>query len=79
LIVHILISILSIIFKKNGLWMRWLIWILIVLNIAFFFQSYPRYWIISILWTSFDIKQYVSLIVIIFSIITAIRREKKRF
>ena len=79
LIVHVLISILSIILKKNGLWMRWLIWILIVLNIAFLFQSYPRYWIISILWTSFDIKQYVSLIVIIFSIITAIRKKKKRF
>ena len=49
LIVHILISILSIILKKNGLWMWGLIWILIVLNIAFLFQSYPRYWIISFL------------------------------
>ena len=79
LIVHILVSISSIILKKNWLWMRWLIWILIVLNITFLFQSYPRYWLISILWTSFDIKQYVSLLVIIHWIITAIKREKKRF
>ena len=79
LIIHILVSVFSIIFKKNWLWMRWLIWILIVFNIAFLFQSYPRYWLISIFWTSFDIKQYCSLIVMIHTIITAISREKKRF
>lgn len=79
LIIHIIVSILSIVLKKNWLWIRWLIWILIVLNIVFLFQSYPRYWLISIFWTSFDIKQYVSLLVIIHWIITAIRREKKRF
>ena len=79
LIIHILVSISSIIFKKNGLWMRWLIWILIVFNIAFLFQSYPRYWLVSIFWTSFDIKQYVSLIIMIIWIITAIKWEKKRF
>lgn len=79
LILHILISVLGIVLKKNGLWIRWLIWILIVLNIVFLFQSYPRYWIVSILWTSFDIKQYASLILLIFWIIVGIRREKKRF
>lgn len=79
LIIHVLVSIFSIIFKKNWLWMRWLIWILIVFNIAFLFQSYPRYWVISILWTSFDVKQYISLLVIIHWIITAIKWEKKRF
>ncbi len=79
LIIHIIVSILSIVLKKNWLWIRWLIWILIVLNVVFLFQSYPRYWLISIFWTSFDIKQYVSLLVIIHWIITAIRREKKRF
>lgn len=79
LIVHAIVSILSIILKKNWIWMWWLIWILIVFNIAFLFQSYPKYGIVTILWTSFDVKQYSSLIVIIHSIITAIRREKKRF
>lgn len=79
LVIHVLVSILSIVLKKNWLWMRWLVGILIVLNIVFFFQSYPRYWLISILWTSFDIKQYVSLIMIIIWVITAIRRDKKRF
>jgi hypothetical protein len=73
------VSVLSISLKKNGLWMRWLIWILIVLNIAFLFQSYPKYWIVSIFWTSFDIKQYASLFITILWIITAISREKKRF
>lgn len=79
LIIHVIVSILSIILKKNWLWIRWLIWILIVFNIVFLFQSYPRYWLISIFWTSFDIKQYVSLLVIIYRIITAINREKKKF
>ena len=79
LIIHIIISILSIIFKKNWLGMWWLIWILIVLNIVFLFQSYPRYWLVSVFWTSFDVKQYASFIVIIIWIITAISWEKKRF
>jgi hypothetical protein len=79
LIVHIIISLLSISLKKNGLWMWWFIWILIVFNIVFLFQSYPRYWLVSVGWISFDIKQYVSLIVILHCLITAIKREKKRF
>lgn len=79
LVIHVLISVLSIILRKNGLWMRWLIWILIVLNVVFLFQSYPRYWLISIWWTTFDMKQYCSFIVIIIWTITAINREKKRF
>lgn len=79
LIIHIIVSILGIIFKKNWLWLRWLLWILIVFNICFLFQSYPKYGIFSILWTSFDIKQYMSVIVIIHWIITAINRERKRF
>lgn len=79
LIIHIIVSLLSIILKKNWLWIWWLIWILIVLNITFLFQSYPRYWLISLFWTSLDIKQYMSFIVIINWIITAISRENKRF
>ena len=79
LIVHIIITILSIVLKKNWLWMRGIVWILIVLNIIFLFQSYPRYWVISLLWISFDIKQYLSFLVIINCIITALKREKKRF
>ena len=79
LAIHILVSSCSIIFKKNGLWLWGWIWILIVFNIVFLFQSYPRYWLISILWNSFDIKQYISIFVIISWIIVAIIREKKRF
>lgn len=79
LIVHIIISMLSIIFKKNWFWMRWIIWILIVFNIVFLFQSYPRHGLITLRWVSFDIKQYLSFITIICSIITAIKRERKRF
>lgn len=79
LIVHVVISILSIILKKNWLWMWGLIWILIVLNIVLLFQSYPRYWLISIFGTSFDIKQYTSFVVIIIWIITAVSWGKKRF
>ena len=79
LIVHIIISMLNIIFKKNWFWMRWIIWILIVLNIVFLFQSYPRHGLITISWISFDIKQYLSLITIICCIFTAIKWKHKRF
>lgn len=79
LLVHVLVSIPKIIFKKNWLWLRWLIGILIVLSIVFLFQSYPRHWVISISGASFDIKQYISLLVIIHCCIAAIRREKKKF
>ena len=79
LFVHIIISLISIIFKKNWLWIRWVVGLLIVFNIVFLFQSYPRHWIISIFNTSFDIKQYLSWFTIIHCIITAIRRERKRF
>lgn len=79
LAIHVLVSIPRIIFKKNWLWMRWLIGILIVLNIAFFFQSYPRHWVVSIFGLLFDIKQYISLIVIIHCCITAIKWEHRKF
>ena len=79
LIVHIIISMLNIIFKKNWFWIWWIIWILMVFNIVFLFQSYPRHGLIALWWISLDIKQYLSFIVIICCIITAIRRERKRF
>lgn len=79
LIIHILISIPRIIFKKNWLWLLWLVGILIILNIAFLFQSYPRHWIISIFNITFDIKQYLSFIVMIHCCITAIKRKNKKF
>lgn len=79
LIVHIIISMLNIIFKKNWFWMWWLILILIVFNIAFLFQSYPRHGLITLWSISFDIKQYLSFIAIIVCVITAIKRERKRF
>ncbi len=79
LAVHFIISFANIIFKKNWLGLRWIVWILIVLNVCFFFQSYPRYWIISMFNISFDAKQYFSRIMIAVCIITYIKREKKRF
>ena len=79
LIIHIIITVLSIMLKKNWLWMRGIVWILTVLNISFLFQAYPRYGVISLLWISFDIKQYLSFLVILNCIITATKREKKRF
>lgn len=79
LIVHIIISMLNIIFKKNWFWMWWLIWILVVLNITFLFQSYPRHWLITLWWISLDMKQYLSFVTIIWCIFTAIKWERKRF
>lgn len=79
LLVHVLVSLPRIIFKTNWLWLRWLIGILIILCIAFLFQSYPKHWVISIQNLSFDIKHYLSLIVIIHSCITAIKWENRKF
>ena len=79
LIVHIIVSISSIISKKNWLWIRWIIWILIVLNIAFLFQAYPRHGVVSLWWISFDIKQYLSLFIIVLCLIVWIRWEKRKF
>ncbi len=79
LLVHVIVSIISIITKKNWIWIRWIIWILIVFNVIFLFQYYPRYWVINIFGISLDVKQYLSLIAIIHCIITWIRWERKRF
>ena len=79
LIVHFIISIISIITKKNWFWIWGIIWILIIFNIVFLFQSYPRHGLITLWWVSFDIKQYLSLIAIICCIVTGIKREYKRF
>lgn len=79
LVVHVIVSVLSIIFKKNWIWIRWFIWLLIVFNIVFLFQAYPRHWLITFLWMSFDIKQYTSLLVMIWCCIISIKRERKRF
>jgi len=47
------------------LWTQWFIILIILINIVMMtFQNYPRYWTISIQWIIFDIKQYVSFIVI---------------
>lgn len=79
LAVHVIISLLGIILKKNWMWMWWILWILVVLGVTFLFQSYPRHWIMTVWWLAFDIKQYVCLIVILHCVITAIRWDKKRF
>jgi len=79
LAIHVIISLLGILLKKNWLWMWWIIGILIIFNIAFLFQHYPRHWLITIWSISFDIKQYLSFFAIIYCIITAIKWERKRF
>jgi len=52
--------------KKFWLWLIWFMIWLLWLNIIFMFQQYPRYWIISFWWLSFDIKHYISFFVIMF-------------
>lgn len=79
LAVHVIMSFINIIFKKNWIWLRGIVWILVVLNICFLFQSYPRYGIISMFNISFDANQYFSRIMIAICIITSIKWEKKRF
>lgn len=79
LAVHVVVSLLSIILKKNWMGLWWILWILLVLSVVFLFQSYPRHWILTVGWLAFDIKQYVSVFVILHCIITAVKWNKKRF
>ena len=79
LAVSVIINLLKIFFKRNWLGLWGLIWLLIVINICFLFQSYPRYGVVNFLWTTLDIKQYLSFFVLLLWIFTIIRRNKKRF
>ncbi|MDR0651413.1 MAG: hypothetical protein LBG59_08725 [Candidatus Peribacteria bacterium] len=53
--------------------------LLLIINICFFFQSYPRHGLIPFLGTVRDVKQYLSLFILIIGSITIIKRNRKRF
>lgn len=58
--------------KKHWLWIVWFIILILMLNVIFFFQKYDqhivssRFWI-SLLWRSFDIKNYWTIILSLLS------------
>jgi hypothetical protein len=60
--------------------MRGLLGLLIVMNICFLFQHYPRYGVFTVFWgISLDVKQYLSLFLFLAGVITIVRRNRKRF
>lgn len=79
LIIHIAITFLKIFTKKNGRGLLGMIAVIILLNVCFLYQNYPRYGLISIGNTTRDIKQYLSVATIILLMIMMYRRNKKRF
>ena len=79
LFVHIIINSIRIFSKRNGLWLIWFILMLLVLNICFLFQNCPRYWVFSLWNVSFDIKQYISLFVMVILFCVYVKWSRNKF
>ncbi|GHV27638.1 hypothetical protein FACS1894176_09720 [Bacteroidia bacterium] len=79
LIVSVIFNFCKIFRKKNGLGMRGLLGLLVVINICFLFQNYPRYGLLTLFRTSFDVKQYLSALIFIVGVIVIVRWNRKRF
>jgi heme/copper-type cytochrome/quinol oxidase subunit 3 len=79
LAVDVIINALKILTKKNGRGMRGFLGLLIVLNICFLFQQYPRNGVVEIFGAIWDVKQYLSLFLLLIGIYCIIRRNKRRF
>lgn len=63
--------------KKNGLWLWWFAILLLIVNIVFIYQQYPRYGVVSRGNIVLDIKQYISLIIILLCIYTYDQRDNE--
>lgn len=59
-----IVRLLKITKKRKWYGILWFAILLFFTNIVFLFQQYPRYWVISVWNTLFDIKQYFSFLVI---------------
>mgnify|MGYP001805954180 CR=1 FL=1 len=51
--------------------------LLVLLNIVFMFQQYPRYWVFTVFWLTFDVIQYFTLIVILYLLFVNRRRKRQ--
>ena len=51
--------------KEFGLGLLGFVLLLIWLTIVFYFQQYPKYWVTSLLWITFDIKHYAAIFTIL--------------
>jgi len=63
--------------KKNGLWLWGFALLIFVMNSIFIYQQYPRYGVVSIGNIVLDIKQYISLIIILLCIYTYDQRDNE--
>lgn len=63
--------------KNKSFWsgIRWFILLIFGINIVFFFQQYPKYWVYSLHWITFDIKQYISIFAILFCLAVYFKRK----
>jgi type VI protein secretion system component VasK len=79
LVVDVLVTFFKIFFKKTWLGMWGFLGLLVVLNICFFFQQYPRHGLVHFFGTTRDIKQYLSLFIFIMGVYTVVRWNRRRF
>lgn len=63
--------------KKFGQWIIGFVYFLLWLNIIFLFQQYPKYWVISFWWVTFDIKSYISFFAIMLCLHLYYKRNQK--
>lgn len=66
---NVIVHMVRILGKKNGGGFWGLLALLVVINLCFLFQNYPRYGVISVLGVSRDVKQYFSLFVLCMGIL----------
>jgi len=63
--------------KRFGQGLLWFVYFILGLNIIFFFQQYPKYWVISMWWITFDIKTYISFFTIMLCLHLYYKRNQK--
>ena len=76
LLVNMIVHITRILGKKNWGWIWGFLGLLLVVNLCFLFQNYPRYGVISLWGISRDVKQYFSLFAALLCILTGLRWRK---
>jgi len=79
LVVHVIFNSIRIFFKKNGIWMLWFVALILVLDICFYFQSYPKYGVSSLFGFSLDIKHYISFFLMVILIVCYWKWSKTKF
>jgi len=77
LIITLIFLFLKKIKKRFGLWMWGMSLLLVTINLILLLQQYPRYWVVTIGNITFDIKQHISFLVIMFCLWVYYKWERR--